>query len=209
MDKTQQAVDVFNKRASSYQDKYMDQSLYEDTFDLFCLAVDTPHAHLMEVACGPGNVTRCLLRRRPDFRMLCTDLAPEMIKLAAENNPSADFRIMDCRDIDSTGKLYDGLVAGFCFPYLSKEETADFITKAGTVLKPGGVIYISTMEGDYTQSGWATGSSGDNIYIHYHEASYLLEYLSNSGFEILHVIHKDFPQADGTTAPDLIIIARR
>lgn len=50
------------------------------------------------------------------------DIAPNMVVLAIRNNPTGIFSVMNCRNIgDSDGK-FDGIIGGFCLPYLSKEE---------------------------------------------------------------------------------------
>ncbi|MFK8007357.1 MAG: hypothetical protein AB8H03_13345 [Saprospiraceae bacterium] len=36
MDQNKIAVDVFNKLAKTYQDKFMNVDLYKDSFDFFC-----------------------------------------------------------------------------------------------------------------------------------------------------------------------------
>src|SRR6185295_3669822 len=99
MDKTKIAVNIFNKHASKYQDKFMDVNLYAGSFDFFCDAAKKQNAKILEIACGPGNITSYLLNKRPDFKILGIDLAPNMIALAKINNPKADFQLMDCRDI--------------------------------------------------------------------------------------------------------------
>lgn len=209
MDKTEIAVAVFDKRAKEYQDKFMDLSLYHDTFDLFCDTIATQNAAVLELACGPGNITRYLLEKRPDFQLLGTDLSPNMLHLAEINNPNAEFRRMDCRDIGQMGKHYDAIMCGFCFPYLSKEDAVKLIQEASCVLHPKGIIYISTMEDEYTKSGFKTSSAGDQIYIHYHQADYLIQALNEIGFKIINVQRKDFPTTDGTKTTDLVIIAQK
>src|SRR5438045_2838934 len=99
MDKTKIAVDLFNKLASEYQKKYMDVSLYSDSLNLFCKLIPKQNATVLELACGPGNVTKYLLDKRPDLKILGTDLGPNMIKLARQNNPTVEFKILDCRNI--------------------------------------------------------------------------------------------------------------
>ena len=95
MDKTRLVVAVFDRRAQEYQDKYMDVGLYQDTFDLFCTSIAQEKAYILELGCGPGNITRYLLKQRPGFKILGIDLAPNMIELAQMNNPNAAFRLMD------------------------------------------------------------------------------------------------------------------
>jgi len=166
MDNTAKAVALFDKLANVYQDKFMDTAIYHETFNLFCDLVNQPGAQILELACGPGNITRYLLNKRPDFKVLGTDLAPNMLTLARINNPEAEFELMDCRDINNLSTKYDGIMCGFCLPYLSKEEAVHLIQDASTLLLPNGVLYISTMEDDYSTSGEQTSSSGEKIYIY-------------------------------------------
>lgn len=208
-DKNQQAVAIFNKLAKEYQNKFMDVSLYGDTFDLFCNAIKKKNAEVLELACGPGNITRYLLEKRPDLKILGTDLSSNMIGLAAVNNPTAEFKLMDCRDIGRLDKEYDALMCGFCLPYLSKEESLTLVSDASKIIKPGGVLYISTMEDEYSKSGFKKGSAGDEIFMHYHESGYLTKALEENRFEILKTERKESPGPGGTITTDLILIAQK
>ena len=206
MDKTKIAVDVFNKLADLYQTKFMDVSMYHDTFDIFCNSIKKQQADVLELACGPGNITKYLLQKRPDLTILGTDLAPHMIELAKLNNPLAQFELLDSRAIDKLHKKYDALMCGFIFPYLSKEEAIKLIEDAYHVLNTEGVIYISTMEDDYRTSGFRKGSTGDEIYMYYHQEDYLAEAFKAAGFQIIYVHRQDYPETNGTKTLDLIMI---
>lgn len=209
MDKTQIAVNVFNKHANAYQEKFMDVSLYHDTFDLFCKSIKNKNAEVLELACGPGNITKYLLEKRPDLKIMGTDLAPNMISLAKINNPTAEFQLMDCKDISKLEKKYDGIMCGFCLPYLSKEETLKLIGDSAQILNSGGVLYISTMEDDYSKSGFKKGSQGDDIFMHYHEAGYLTDALKQNNFELIDLQRKHSAMTTGEKVIDLVLIAER
>jgi 2-polyprenyl-3-methyl-5-hydroxy-6-metoxy-1,4-benzoquinol methylase len=209
MDKNKQAIDVFNKLAKVYQDKFMDVSLYHDSFDVFCSHIKKEKASVLELACGPGNITQYLLKKRPDLNILGTDLAPNMIELATINNPQASFQLLDSRAITSLNKTYDAIMCGFCLPYLSKEEAIQLITDAAKVLTNDGVIYISTMEDDYSKSEFKKGSSGDEIFMHFHEGDYLTDVLRANGFKHLDIKRQNYPTTDGSKVTDLIIIAQK
>ena len=209
MDKNKIAVSVFNKMAKPYQDKFMDVSLYHDSFDLFCASIKKENAEVLELACGPGNITKYLLSKRKDLKILGTDLATNMIDLAKQNNPKAEFQLMDCRNMALLKKRYDAIMCGFCFPYLSKEEVLKLIGDARRLLNPKGMIYISTIEGDYNKSGFKKGSGGDEIYMHYYEAEYLCKVLEECHFKILNLQCKKYKADDGTNITDLILIAEK
>lgn len=207
MDHTQNAVAIFNKLANLYQEKYMDVGLYHDSFDLFCDNIKKENPEILELACGPGNITKYLLNKRPDFKIFGIDLAPNMIELAKTNNPEAAFQVMDCRDIGSIDKNFDAIMCGFCLPYLSKEECIQIIQDCARLLSVDGILYISTMEDDYGKSGFKSGSTGDQIYMYFHEAGYLSEALETNGFRIIELLRQDFPTTDGVKTTDLVMIA--
>lgn len=205
MDQTKMAVDIFNKLADGYQERFMDVSLYHDSLDMFCNSIQKEKAEILELACGPGNITKYLLENRPDFKILGTDLAPNMIALAKINNPTADFQLMDCRAIPSLNKKFDGILCGFGLPYLSKEEALQFIKDSSQQLNKNGVLYISTMEDDNSKSGFKTGSTGDTMFQNFHQADYLSAALEENGFNIIHLERKEYIHNEEKTT-DLILI---
>ena len=86
------AIEVFDKCATIYQDKFMDLKLYHDSFNVFCSHIKKANPDILDVACGPGNITHYLLKKRPDFKILGIDLSPNMIALAQKNNPLQNYR---------------------------------------------------------------------------------------------------------------------
>lgn len=204
------AVSVFDKNAQHYQDKYMDLDLYNDSYDFFCTQLSRQGASVLDMACGPGNISRYLLRRRPDFNILGIDLAPAMLVLAQQNCPTARFRIMDCREISRLDTTFDGIICGFGLPYLSQADATKLIGDACGLLHPGGILYLSTMEDDYTQSGPQTSAAtGDTLFMYFHEKAYLLQALETQGFTVLSVQNKDFIATDGAVSKDLVLIAQK
>lgn len=205
MDKSKLCVDAFNRRALLYQQKYMDVSLYSQSLDLFCSLIKTENASVLELACGPGNITKYLLDKRPDLNILGTDLAPRMLELAKENNPSAEFAIMDCRQISSLTTKYEAVLCGFGLPYLTMEEARKFIKDVSERLLSGGVFYLSTMEADYNNSTMVTSpTTGDKIFIHYYQESDLKSMLEESGLRLLNLERKL-----NNEDIDLILVAKK
>jgi trans-aconitate methyltransferase len=209
MDKYQITFATWNKVASLYQHKFMDLDLYNDTYDRFCELLEKPDPTILEIGCGPGNITKYLLAKRPDFRIEAIDVAPNMIELAKANNPAAHFSVMDCRDIGSLASKYDAIIAGFCMPYLSKDDNARLLKDCAGLLKKGSIIYLSTIKGDHATSGFVKASTGDKTYVYYYEEDYLRHELSQNNFEVLEVKSKQFSKTDGTISDDMIFIAKK
>ena len=182
MDRYKETFETWNKVASLYRDRFMDLDLYNGTYDLVCGAVTKPGAAILDIGCGPGNISRYLLTKRPDFRIHGIDVAPNMVALARENNPAARFDVMDCREIDRLESRYDGIVCGFCLPYLSPSDCRKLFSDAYGLLHENGLLYLSFVEGDPERSGYVAGSTCDRSYFYYHDADTLQKELTGSGF---------------------------
>lgn len=210
MDHYKITFETYNKVANEYQDKFMYMDLYNDTYDYLCGLINKQYSEILEIGCGPGNITKYLLTKRPDFKIEGIDISLNMLKLAKDNNPSANFKQLDCRDISSLNYKYDAIVCGFIMPYLSKDDCAKLIEDCSKLLNPNGFIYFSTMEDDYSKSGFETTSfSGENeVYVYYHEEKYLSQYLQQSNFKLVDLSRKAYPEPDGTFLTDMIFIAQ-
>lgn len=210
MDKTQETKLVYDKVALAYQDKFMDLDLYNDSYNLFCKLLKKPNSSIFEIGCGPGNITKYLLSIRPDYQLQAIDLAPNMIKLAKINNPAAQFKVMDCREIDTLNVQFDGIICGFCMPYLSKEESYKLIKDCSALLTEGGIFYFSTIEGNYNESGYEHSSNGENkVFVHYYQKEYLLTSLKENNFEKTELFEKTYNKSDGSPSTHLIFITRK
>lgn len=210
MDKTQIAVSIFDACAQQYQDKFMDLSAYQPELDRFCEAILPDDARVLDMACGPGNITRYLLDRRPGLRVLGIDLSENMLVLAAANNSGARFQRLDCRHIRQLAARFDAITCGFAMPYLNKDESIALIRDMAVLLETGGLCYLSTMEDKYERSGWESSSDGlHRAFIHYHEADYLKTTLLENGFELLQEARHPYSKNDGSEGCDLILLARR
>lgn len=204
-------IETYNKSAKNYQNKFMKMGLYNDTYEQFCKLIEQENPQIFEIGVGPGNITQYIQSIRPDFNIYGIDLAPNMIELARRNNPQVEFDIIDCRNIDKIDRKFDAILCGFCTPYLSKDECAKLINDSSQLLNSKGLFYLSTMEDDYSKSGFETTSfSGDDsVYIYYHQADFLLKCLAQSGLELINLQRKYYPEIDGKFLTDMIFIAQK
>ena len=202
-------ADAFDKSAKIYQDKFMDVSQFANTFDFFCNNITANNANILDIACGPGNITKYKVDRKPDYKILAIDLSPKMLELAQANNPAAKFQLMDCRKIGSIKQKFDGIICGFCLPYLTPEEAIKLIASVSELLNPEGMFYLSTMaEDDHNKSRFQTSSTGDQVYVHYHQEGFLTKALEENKFEIVNLSRFSSPDKDGLIITDLVLIGK-
>ena len=163
MDSYRETFETWNSIASLYEQKFMYLDIYNDTYDSFCKELTASNATILEIGCGPGNITKYLHSKRPDFIIDAIDVAPSMIELAQKNNPNANFKVMDCRQIHEISKKYEGIICGFCLPYLSDGDCLKLISDSYRLLTQNGILYLSFVEGDSAKSGFQVGSGGDRV----------------------------------------------
>jgi ubiquinone/menaquinone biosynthesis C-methylase UbiE len=211
MEKFQLSVKRFDEFASEYAEKFMDVEAYAPSIGRFCDLITDPDPAILELACGPGNVTRFVRNRFPNSRYLAIDLSPKMIELAKTRVPDVEFRVMDVRDISALITRFDAIMCSFCLPFLSSQDTNALIAHCSGSLKKNGVLYLSTMEGDESMAGYEpTNFSGEQkIYFNYHQQQDLENALTACGFVIDRITRQDYHEPDGRITTDMIFIAKK
>lgn len=209
LDKNKVTYETWNKVASLYEEKVKDFELYNDSYDIFLGQIDKTGAKVLEIGCGPGNITNYLLKKRPDLEVEGIDMSPNMIALAKKNNPTAKFKVMDCRNLDLSETKYDSIIIGFCMPYLSRAEISKLIKYCYSILTKNGSLYFSTIEGDYNNSRFETGSSGDKVYVYYHDEQFLRKVLEDKHFKLHKFMRKDYKKSEKINQQHIIMIAKK
>ena len=209
MDHSSISASVFHKLADGYRDKYMDLTMYDDFYGEFCELLPMNRARVLDAACGPGNVSRYLIRRRPDLDLLGIDLAPRMVELAGAAVPSAQFAVQDCRRLIDLQRRFDGIICAFGLPYLAPESATAFIAAAAEVLDPGGVLYLSAMLGKNEDSGFQPCSTGDQVYVYYHSEDHIVRSLEERGFTLVRRSTMPSPSSATKATTDLIVVAQK
>ena len=184
MDPYQETHKTWNRVAKRYEEVFMNLDIYNTSYDRFCELINNDSASTLEIGCGPGNITKYLLQQHPNYKIRATDVSPNMIVLAQKNNPNAIFQEIDARDIASINESFQGIMSGFIIPYLSKEDIVHFIKNTYTLLNRNGILYLSFVSGDYRDSGFITGSTGDRTYFYYHTNQEIKKLLLSQGFTI-------------------------
>ena len=202
---------MFDHHADVYQQRFMDVTRYGETLQHFCALLPKGPARVLDVGCGPGNLSRFLMDMRPELQITGTDLAPRMIDLARANVPGGRFLVGDARYLADLGPPFDGVLLGFILPYLDKAETRDLLSRVADLLRPSGTVYLSTMEGGEELSGLKGASTGEgpSLYLQYYSAEELIEGLTVCGFALHDERRSTYQDHHGDQVTDLMLVARK
>lgn len=115
-----------------------------------------PGQRWLEVACGPGIVTRAIAPRVGEVRGI--DLTPAMIQLAEREALSAGlsntcFALGDATAIDEPNGFFDGAVTRFSLHHIPVPERV--IAEMARVVKPGGWVAVADGVADADQEAAA------------------------------------------------------
>lgn len=200
----------WNQLAQAYQDKFMKMDLYNDTYDRFCDVIDKDNARLLELGCGPGNITKYLLEKKPNYSILATDTSKAMIDLGKTNVPKAEFQLLDVRDMVDLHQTFDAILGGFVIPYLNSEEVKHFITNSFKLLNDKGILYFSCIEKDTSYSETQTSSDGKiTMEVNYHGSTSLIQSLEEDQFKLVSLFRINYPKPNGMNDIHLVIIAQK
>lgn len=198
--------ELFDKHALAYQKKYFELEGYHEVLNHLYQLTKMKNPSILDLACGPANISYFLKNKFENCKIKGIDISAQMINLAKNNLPEGEFEIQDIRMLRLSGIEFDIVISGFATPYLSKVELIEFISKCSTLLKGQGLLYLSTIEGKYTDSSIQTSSSGDDsMFIYLHEKDYVVDAIESAGLNIMYMDRVNINRDD----VDLVLIAQK
>lgn len=209
MNKYEETFETWNKIAHLYEDKFMNLSLYDETYDFFCNTLKQEQVNIFEIGCGPGNITKYLLSKNPNLKITGIDIAPKMIELAKANNPSANFEVMDTRELGTLNQKFNAVMCGFCLPYLSEEDCSKLINDSAKILLNDGILYLSFVQGKHSESCFISGSTGDRTYFYYHTLENIINQLLIHHFDVIKLFNVNYPKAENIEIHTIIIAKKK
>jgi ubiquinone/menaquinone biosynthesis C-methylase UbiE len=113
-------------------------------FDHFTIP---PHAHILELGCGPGELWRRNLHRIPEhWHITLSDLSPGMLQEAQQHLQDSyqhfSFQVIDAQSIPFANEHFDAVIANHMLYHVPDLTKA--LSEIRRVLKPGGRFYAAT-----------------------------------------------------------------
>lgn len=203
------SVAAFNRLADLYVEKYFHLDIYDRYLERFVKRIESQDVSVLDVACGPGNVSAYLARVRPDLKLVGIDLAEGMIKHARLRVPTAEFLLKDCRYIGELDHIFDAATFAFGLSYLTDDDANQFFDSLNAALADSAMLYLSTITGESSWSGIETSSSGDRIYMKYRSVSDVVSMVEEAGYRVDFAEVVASPANASKSTQDLILISQR
>ncbi|MGH8106981.1 MAG: class I SAM-dependent methyltransferase [Arenimonas sp.] len=203
------SVATFDRLADRYAEKYFHLDIYDWYLEQFVKRIESHGASVLDVACGPGNVSAYLAKARPDLKLVGIDLAEAMVKQARQRVPSAEFLVEDCRQIGKLKQVFDAAAFAFGLCYLTDDDANRFFTSLDATLTDSAILYLSTITGERSLSGFETTSSGERVYIEYRSVGDIVSIVERAGYRVDFMELIASPANASKSTQDLVLIAQR
>ncbi|THD69187.1 class I SAM-dependent methyltransferase [Robertkochia marina] len=202
---------IFNKYARAYKEKYLDQGNYGAMLLDFLEGIPNG-GRILDLGCGPGNISRFLLDHRNDLELTGVDIAPAMLQEARQLNPEAGFYEGNVLEIESFLQGgFDGVVSGFVLPYLDAGQVRLHLSQIANLLSSGGVCYLSFLVGQKESSGpvASVNTEGDVLYMHFYKEAAVESLIAKAGLQIISIDKKTPRSQNGEpTNMEIMMILR-
>jgi len=149
---------VFSRHASEYA-RRLEEIMARGEARGRTLAIESAHVRpamrVLDIACGPGTLTRLLARMvGPEGSVVGVDLARGMIALARETAPTnVRFEVMDMEHLAFAGASFDAAVCGHGLQFATDLGAA--LGEARRVLRPGARLAASIPADGIKEEVWA------------------------------------------------------
>ncbi|MFK7783991.1 MAG: trans-aconitate 2-methyltransferase [Crocinitomicaceae bacterium] len=202
-------IKTWRNLAEVYHEQFKDLTLYNESYKAFVSLLNSENPSILEIGCGPGTVTTWFKKRLPKASILATDVAPEMIVEAEKHVTGVTFKVLDAREVHTLQRTFDAVLAGFIIPYLTKEDLEKCIASISERMNDNGLLYLSCIEKDYSESHAQTGSTGHTMTVHYYLEEDIQQLFENHQLQHHSTIRVNYPLPSGESDTHLILIARK
>jgi ubiquinone/menaquinone biosynthesis C-methylase UbiE len=179
VDKSKEAVKVYNKIALRYHKKFQEPSEFIDKFISFL-----PNgARVLDVGCGTG--TDSIYLEKNGLNVEGIDLSKAMIKIAKERAPQIKFKIMDMRCLKYPDNSFDGIFVAYSLIHIPAKDVKKTLEELKRVLKVGGIAYFALQEGKGEKFLKEPLNQRYKTFLHLFTIKEFTNLLKANGFEIL------------------------
>jgi SAM-dependent methyltransferase len=188
VDPTESTRSTYEAIADAYHERTGDDETLVPALDRFVGRLP-PEPRVLDAGCGPGRDASRLRARGAD--VVAIDFADAQLRLAAEHAPGTAPVRGDLRALPVTTDAVDGVWCAAALLHVERDAVSGVLRGFQRVLRPGGVLFVSTPQGEGTDHSYAYGTDTGRHVVLYTAAA-LRDRLTDSGFRLV----------DGVTADD-------
>ncbi|MBI4022555.1 class I SAM-dependent methyltransferase [Candidatus Berkelbacteria bacterium] len=177
-----QTIETYNQHARAWADQHNTADYWQTEFDQFQELL--PKGRVVEFGAAHGRDAAQLAARGYDY--LGTDVATELLAVAAERLPALEFRTMSLYELELPDQAFDGFWASAVLLHIPRSKLAQALREMHRVLRPGGIGFLSVKQGvgeEMVTDPDLAGGSGPRYFVYYQGEALTTE-LQQAGFRV-------------------------
>ncbi|MEV0675709.1 class I SAM-dependent methyltransferase [Actinosynnema sp. NPDC050436] len=205
MDRPLTAAELFNAVGRGYEEAFGRPPIVETGIRLLLDRLPDS-ARVLDIGSGTGKPVAADLTAA-GHRVLGVDVSGEMVSIAREQVPDADFVHADIREWDSADGSWDAVVAFFPFLQMTRADAVEVLGNTARWLKPDGLVALITVPVDV--EGLEVPFLGHTVHVTSFAAPDLLRHVEQAGLDVLET-HRAVFSPDREGQPDeehLLVLA--
>lgn len=139
-----------------------------------------PSGRIIEIGAGVGKDAEALIAM--GYNYLGTDASIGLLEIAKRRNPNATFIQKYVHELEPSIGEFDGFWASAVLLHIPREEIPESLTAISSVIREGGIGFITLKEGDDEKIDEETG----RLYTYFREDEFR-KVLKEAGFKTLEV----------------------
>ena len=196
-------IRLYSEHSSQFDEKIGSLKNYDESYTYF-LRNAKRNGNLLDLACGPGNVSAFIRKLKPEIEITCVDLSDNMLEIAKKKLVKGSFYKSDILDIAVPEKKYDLITCAFGIPYIESSEVGKFVDEVTRFAKKDTAVYISCMAGDEIAEDMMSFAENKKLAVQRHKKEDIIEEFINAGFTLADYRSQDYHEPDGSITTDMI-----
>jgi 2-polyprenyl-3-methyl-5-hydroxy-6-metoxy-1,4-benzoquinol methylase len=175
--------DYYNKTAHEWAEEWYSNETMLPLLKKFVELFRDNTPRILDAGCGAGYESMRLASLGAE--VVGIDISDESVKIARAKNPDCRFEVMDCKNIDKSLCIFDGVIALALIVHIDDRDLKIIFDNFQKIIKPCGFLFVAFVEGDgfcEKRSFVKVGDEEFNRAFYLHQTDRVKEAAENSGF---------------------------
>lgn len=201
-------IKLYSEYSSQFDEKIGSLKNYDESYTDFVTKAERKE-NLLDLACGPGNVSIFIKKLKPKIEITGVDLSEEMLQIAEDKIGEGNFYKSNILSICIPEKKYDLITCAFGIPYIKNSEIEGFIRELTRFSKKGTTVYISCMAGEKLSEEPMSFAKNKTLIVQRYKKNDIIDNFKKFYFALKSYKTIEYKEPDGSSTTDMIFNFRK
>ena len=195
-EKIDETINTYNNIVNEYIEYFNTKDMhgnvqFQKEIDILIDNLETG-SKILDVGTAIGDYPKYLTEKcNKKFEVIGIDSSENMIKVAKQKAPKANFKVMDMRYLDFPNDYFDAIICLATLIHVNDETAIEVMQKFDSILKEKGIMVINVMEyinGKKEKYIKEPFNPKFNTYFNTYSKDFFINWFSKNNYSILGII---------------------